>query len=633
MLLKNIKMKIIQGISFVFLTIFLVCLPALGQEKTKSYSFTTKKLLTISPNKPSEDEPDFAPILIHNPNLNSIKGIASESIEVDTDSSEDRTFSGDTPKVQVIDGFEGPFDGNSVPNDDGIAVSNNGDIMVVRNSRIAIYNSQHELISNRSLFQFTSSLQIIGPKYDPRIIYDQDEDRFILVLLTGYNHTTNEVIVCFSKTNDPSGEWNFYSIKGNLLEDNTWSDYPTIAINNENLYISITNFADLEDFSTWDFYGARIIQINKQDGYLGEEDLEFGYHVVNPGFDVSIPSEIHYYNVIPVKGGKTQYGPAMYFLSTLDCPFPDIDGNYPPKDTLFLLKVSGNNEDDFLIESTFIQTPVKYAMPVRTEQPEGLFLQTNYNTIKDAYYENGIINFVMNSIDFSNNQAGILHGKISDVEGNNDLQVNLISYDTLGLGYATIAYIDPGNGSDAAVICFNYTSPDYFPGNACVIYENNSYSDLTILKEGTSVINMLDSPTDRWGDYTTVQVKYNEPNIAYFSGSYGQLNQQRTWISKLLLPLESLDVKEIKTTKTTVKVYPNPTKEVVHVQFEIDQPQICYFNLYDGAGKLMQTVYAKKVKPGTNLFSMNLDNLPKGHYTIEVKGDKGFHIVQKVLVD
>jgi len=604
------------------------CLVA--QSSSQSHVFTTKKIITSSPMESSEENPDYMPILIHNPNLNLLKSIKTtvDTLEYSTSFPEKLRS---VPGAQIVTGFEGPFDNGSTPNDDAIAVSNNGDVVAIRNSRISFYNSNHELIRTSSLFNFTSSLQIIGAKYDPRVIYDQEEDRFIIVLLTGYDHTTNEIIVCFSQTNDPAGEWNYYSIPGNVLEDDTWSDYPNIAINKDNLYISVTNFADLEDFSTWDFYGARIVQINKSDGYQGIEDIEYGYHVVDPGYNVSLPSKIHYYNVVPVKGGKSLYGPHMYFVSTLDCPFPDANESFPPRDTVFLMKVSGSTLDDFNVESDFLQSPIEYGISRQTPQPNDMFLQTNYNTIRDAYFSDNTIHFVFNSLDFSSGQAGIMHGIIRSVHQEKELDCNMISFDTMGVAFPSIAYIGTENDFDAAVIGFNYASPNLFPGNACLIYENNTYSDVTVLKEGEGVIDVMEGP-DRWGDYTSIQVKYNEPQFVYFSGSYGKVEQQRTWVSKIEIPLDALQSKDIVEEKQfPATVFPNPMTDIISVDFEIDKPQVCFFKLYDAQGNLIETIFAKKVKQGSNLFSMNLAHLSSGIYTLRIEGEKGYQHNHKIL--
>lgn len=611
-------------------TIFLFLLSyVFAQPDYSSHFFKSDKIYSGK----ADSSIDYMPVLLHyghnNPNLMTLKDHANSK------SSENSRFrtSKNVSMPQILDGFESVYDSGSIPNDDAIAVSNSGNIITIRNSKINFYNEDFLLLNSQSLNSFTSVLGISGAKYDPRVVYDHYENRFIIVLLSGYDYSTNQIIVCFSASDDPMGDWHFYSIPGNIFEDDTWSDYPTIAINENELFISVTNFADMTSWDTWDFYGARIIQMNKFHGYEGDDEVDYVYHLVNPGFPVDIPSEIYYYNVTPVKGGRDLYGPNMYFLSTLDCPFPDeLTGDYPANDTLFLLEFSGDiYDDDFEITSELLFTDVPYQMSVNTPQPEGLFLSTNYNTIKDSYYENNNIHFVMNSLDPDNNQAGVLHGIINDVGNTNLMSCNMISFDTIGVAFAAIAYTGSGPDDDKAIIGFNYTSETHFPGNACIYYDNGEYSNLLVLKEGLSVMNLTSSQTERWGDFTTIQIKHNEPHIAYFVGSFGRYNRTRTWVSKILIPDIISGREDFETTEINAHIYPNPVSEMVTVSFETDVNQVCFFDLYDINGRKLADLYARMVKSGINEFSFNISHLEAGIYILKITGDNDYTYSKSIV--
>jgi hypothetical protein len=101
-------------------------------------------------------------------------------------------------------------------------------------------------------------------------------DRFILIFFSGTtSSTTTKIIVCFSKTNDPTAQWNVYSLNGNPLNDTTWSDYPIVTISDKDLYMTFNHLKDGFDWKSGFRYAA-IWQIQKQEGYDGDS-LKYNY--------------------------------------------------------------------------------------------------------------------------------------------------------------------------------------------------------------------------------------------------------------------------------------------------------------------------------------------------------------------
>ena len=77
-----------------------------------------------------------------------------------------------------------------------------------------------------------------GSYYDPKVIYDKDYDRFVLVFLKNTVPATSEIIVGFSKTNNPIDGWHVYKLPGNPLSNNRWTDFPSIALTDSSLFIT-----------------------------------------------------------------------------------------------------------------------------------------------------------------------------------------------------------------------------------------------------------------------------------------------------------------------------------------------------------------------------------------------------------
>lgn len=146
--------------------------------------------------------------------------------------------------------FDGPSESDTsfIPPDSQIAAGPNY-VVVVINSLIAIYDKTGvQQGSFQQLSSFFSSLGVTGAIYDPRIIYDQTDNRFILTAAdvdqTGF--TEGHVLLAVSQTSDPTGVWNKYAInfmgRNPSNTANTFPDFPTLGLSSSAVYISTGQF-------------------------------------------------------------------------------------------------------------------------------------------------------------------------------------------------------------------------------------------------------------------------------------------------------------------------------------------------------------------------------------------------------
>ncbi len=147
--------------------------------------------------------------------------------------------------------FFGPDEAatQDLPPDSQLAVGPT-QVVVVVNSLIAIYNkSGSQQGSNQSLAAFFGNLVTAGQVYDPRIVYDAADQRFILsaadVDLTSFN--VGNVLLAVSQSSDATGQWNKYSIpsmgQAVVGSANTYPDFPTLGWSSSAVYISTGQFA------------------------------------------------------------------------------------------------------------------------------------------------------------------------------------------------------------------------------------------------------------------------------------------------------------------------------------------------------------------------------------------------------
>jgi len=150
--------------------------------------------------------------------------------------------------------FQGAIDNNTVapPDTDG-AIGPNHAVELLNNG-FTVYDKSGGVVSPPISFQaFWSSLgtaagQPASVLTDPKIIYDQYENRWVVVSngnptqIDGTNN--NWVLVGISQTNDPTGNWNLYSILTNAgVDAGKWADFPGLGLDPNNVIITENMFA------------------------------------------------------------------------------------------------------------------------------------------------------------------------------------------------------------------------------------------------------------------------------------------------------------------------------------------------------------------------------------------------------
>lgn len=533
-----------------------------------------------------------------------------------------KTMAVDTPIV--LGGFEGNLYANSVPNDNSIAVSNDGKLISTINSNIYFYDiagDSDTLLLATSLSAFSDTLDLNTSQYDPKLIYDPQLDRFVIVYLAGFLDSTSDIVVGFSQTNDPLGFWNMYSLPGNPLNDTSWSDFPAIALTKTDLYITVNLLKNDEDWQTA-FKQSIIWQIPKTDGYNNNAVQAKLWH--NIGFNGK-PIR----NINPVVGGSQLYGPDEYLLSTRNFSIQN--------DTIFLVHISGAGVDtnaQCVIHA--IISDKSYGMPPKARQALGNTFETNDTRVLAAFIENGLIQFVGNTIDTITGFAAVYHGILSHLLSNPTIHATILGDSALDYGYPNISYTGKGLTDNSAIINFNHTSPVVVSGCSALFFDGNGgYSKRVNLKTGNTYVNILSGSYERWGDYSGSQRKFNEPGKVWLAGSYGKkvgtFNNRlnATWISEIRKPD---DVAPEIPQYFELLSYPNPALDIVNLELSIPEKTKIEISLFDLSGKKVKSLYNGGIEAGTNVITFSTLPLGKGIYFVAVKESEKTILTRKIIV-
>jgi len=515
------------------------------------------------------------------------------------------------------------FNGNvtqGTPNDNDMAVGNNGMLVSVVNQNMNVYNDTGRFVAGKTLASLGSALGPLNRTYDPRAIYDPEQDRFIIVFLQGSTSLDTRIIVAFSETNDPSKTWNLYAISGNFTGDSSWSDYPIISLSKDELFITVNR---LKDNTSWQegFIESYIWQVDKMKGYAGDSLVQKVYQ--NIKFNGKAV-----WSICPVKGGSRLYGPFSYFLSQRPSDLSN--------DTLFIHSISNTiKSGKASLEMKVAKAQLTYGLQPNAIMPNGKKLQTNDARVLSAMYENGVIYYVGNTIDRNIFSPAVYFGRVHEAwSAAPRLESSIISSDTLDFGYPSIAYVGTGeNGDHRSMITFSHVSPNHFPGTS-VVYVDRSFnvSAPVFVKQGEGNVRVINDSVERWGDYTGIQRKYNELGVAWLNGSYGNINgQNRTWIGRVNANDPSLSLIKNDVAFNN-KLYPNPAEVQVSFEFESTHKQLLTVSILDIKTGQSTNVSMEQAKVGQNKLIMDVSKLSNGMYIIILSNEKGRVSSHKFLV-
>lgn len=511
---------------------------------------------------------------------------------------------------------------SGIPNDNNMAISNDGIIVSVANSRIGIYDTNGTQLSAKRLNAFITFLTNFDSPFDPHVVYDMEEDKFVFTCLEGSSSNDSRLIVGFSETNDPEGTWHFYELPGNVHGDNTWSDYPFIGLSTEEVFIPVLLWKDGE--SGWDSEATNEIiwQINKQDGYKGDS-LRYHY------FDSVTVNGRQVWNTRPIQGGNHLYGPNMYLLANRGIDLQN--------DSIFLFEITNSlASGQAQLNTTIIKSSQAYGIPPSAPQPgSSKLLRTNYADIHHGFYQNGRIQFVANSINTGTMSPGIYHGVISGIGNNPTATGHIIARDTLDLNYPSIAYAG-SNGADhsALINCLHVSSTT--PAGTSVFYTDGqgNYSDLVRVVSGDGAIQLISDTLERWGDYTGMQTRYNQPGTAWLAGSHSRSTGSLTgtWVTRVRSNSVVLGTQNKPLVSDGFSLFPNPSGAYFNAQITLTAPNRLQFELRDMQGRLIRSFGHRDLKSGTYTLEFETGALPDGIYLFSAYGQDGTVVLKEKVV-
>lgn len=143
----------------------------------------------------------------------------------------------------AYENFEGPGTNGSRPSDTHLAVGCTH-VGVVTNTQFAFYYKNGSVARGPTSFAtWWADSPLNLDLYDPKIIYDPVENRWLMMALNGRRLSELYWAISISKTSDPTGDWWTYFMRSDIdgtTDTALWCDFPGFAVDSGNATNSLT---------------------------------------------------------------------------------------------------------------------------------------------------------------------------------------------------------------------------------------------------------------------------------------------------------------------------------------------------------------------------------------------------------
>ncbi len=425
-----------------------------------------------------------------------------------------------------------------IPPDQALAVGATWVLEVV-NACVGVYSKAGALQAGypkslNSFFGLSSS----AFTFDPRALYDFVNNRYI-VMADLSTATQSYIMVAASKTNDPRGGWNIYSLAVGGSTD--FADFPTLGQDRQAIYVGFTNFLGAGGISNY------VLYLPKSQIYSGAAFsyyYNFNFNVGGVNVDSIQPANVMNLSDQPraefmvnsfninFGGGQCSSGCNGLVVWAISNP----------------LVASGSPGPE--VTGVVISTANNYSLPPNARQPGcssgSCLLDTGDTRISgEVTYASGSLFAALNTAATAGPGATFIWYRVQPILNDNDARctgafLNACPQITTAYIREEQCYFCSGRGANGSswygtlqpdpegnvVAVYAYSDDNSYPGlayvskrvTATVLHDNGLY-----LYAGQHFYNQQDQyGRNRWGDYTGVAGGLLVPTqgVMWFAGEF-----------------------------------------------------------------------------------------------------------------
>jgi hypothetical protein len=402
---------------------------------------------------------------------------------------------------QILTRFSGPSVTSTYPPHNGLAAGPNN-IVMVEGSRIEWTNLAGGAPALQSTYNFFAPLAPTGSLYDPRVVYDSVNQRFVAIMEYGASGNISSIDIAVSKDSNPNDGWTFASLNTALTINGqlTGSDRPMLTVDGSNIYIT----AEQDNFNVSGSPGTETWVISDTSLYSGGTPTIVASQL--------LPASQGVFTEVAGNNGKTYYASSYSNGSQIVVSLQAYDkatNTFGPTSTIGLGQIDQGGS--------------------YTAQQQGtsLLLNAGDKRVASLAYSNGFLWGVTEEKP-AGSSVPLVHWfkiNVSNPSSPTLVAQGNISGATLGSNVATF---NPSLAIDAAgdvLINFSASGPNLYPQDYYVYQLGSdpagSFSAPILYQASTGFFNSGNgSSVQPWGYYSTTVVDPNNPNTFWISNEY-----------------------------------------------------------------------------------------------------------------
>ncbi|MCC7246091.1 MAG: T9SS type A sorting domain-containing protein [Saprospiraceae bacterium] len=521
----------------------------------------------------------------------------------------------------VVSSWNATHVGSGNPPDNTMAISNDGYVVTSVNSRIAVYNSSGTVLGQWNLYDFFygASAGVVNDFFDPNVIYDAGQNRFVFTCSVGRTTANSRLLVAFSSGSNPTTGWWCYYLTGNPMNNSGWLDYPRIGVSTADVFVTGNIYNNAGSY-----LGSVIYQMTKAPGYTGAS-LNWQTWSGLSGSPFAIT---------PVSTGNgTNFGPGLYFVA-----------HTPGSGSATkLYRITDNmSASGETITYNSISSPAYTAASNAYQSGTSERLDIGDSRHISAFIVNGLIHYVFAGAVSGTSYSRLHYHRLNPTALTiTSKQIYSTGYD---LSYPSIAWSASTSTDKGVLIAFQYSNSSSFPGvGALNVDDALGVSSWVTCAAGTGYVDLTGAgaATSRWGDYTYLCRKRNSSPVRVWGAiSFGNTSHNYTnKVFQLKVGAafddgngdRSDDV--VTTEKSDVEMYPNPTVTgSFNVFIDKKQAGSCGVQVFDITGRLVHEETLDQADAGKVHFDVRNTALKPGAYMVNITDNKQVIRNEKLVV-
>jgi hypothetical protein len=514
-----------------------------------------------------------------------------------------------------IDGIAG--DGNYAPPDENGDIGLNYYIQAV-NLSFAIYTKSGDLVYGpadlSTLWQGFPGYH--GSDGDPIVLFDHLANRWLISQFSLPNYPNGPCYELFavSQSEDPLGAWHRYAFQFSDMPD-----YPKLGVWPDGYYLSARTFSS--GALNWMGPSASVLE---RDSMLVGSSARMVFFQQNHALETMAPADLD--GPAPPTGTPGYFALLKYQLR------------------LFQLHADWTSVDSTTLTGPLVIFPAPFDNDINNIPQKGttrkLEVLPDYLMNRIQYRNFGTHQslLVNHSVDADgNSHAGVRWYEIR--KDSNDwaiYQQGTYAPDVLHRWMASIAMDGDGN----IALGYSVSGDTIFPSIGITGRKvSDSIGKMTCLEE--RVINGIGAQTgtERWGDYSSMNVDPTDDHTFWYTSEYYNANSYMTWNTRIAsftindLPVEinKFPVADSKDPHL-LSSFPNPFTNTTTIRWKITEPAKVSVKILDLTGKTVDMLLDETQKQGEYNSIFDASGLAQGIYFCQFTGGKTIETKKLILI-